>query len=152
MYCEWTRSINLNFMSNLSINCLYFAPKKALIFLPFFSPLHSIPPCLKSCQCIDHHNSSALTVFIFRPLPFSRRQRVPPDTGVGSSDGCVRRSRESCFYSEGFPLANRLPYWVTEQTNFVPAENPLVISINTDTRMNAYRGAEWNWRRRETCP
>ena len=35
-------------------------------------------------------------------------------------------------------LINQLPYWVTEQTNFGPAENPLAISINTDTRMIAY--------------
>lgn len=34
-------------------------------------------------------------------------------------------------------LINQLPYSVTEQTNFGPAENPLAISINTDTRMNA---------------
>lgn len=31
---------------------------------------------------------------------------------------------------------NRAPYWVTEQTNFGPAENPLAVSINTDTGIN----------------
>lgn len=34
-------------------------------------------------------------------------------------------------------LINLLPYWVTEHTNVGPAENPLAISINTDTCMNA---------------
>lgn len=30
-------------------------------------------------------------------------------------------------------LINRLPYWITEQTNFGPAENPLAISTNRRT-------------------
>lgn len=34
-------------------------------------------------------------------------------------------------------LITLLPYWVTEHTNFGPAENPLAISINTETCMNA---------------
>lgn len=92
---------------------------------------------LKSCWSIDHHK-----VFLIF-LSFSQRQWLPPDTGVRSwtvvSDGVMSHASILKAF-----LINWLPYWVTEQTHFVPGENPLVIPINTDTRMNAYRCRERN--------
>lgn len=59
-----------------------------------------------------------------------------PDMGVSSSTVVSDRVMTHASILKAY-LINQLPYWVTEQTNFGPAENPLAISINTDTFMNA---------------
>lgn len=83
---------------------------------------------------IDHLNPSSHSLPV-SPSPLSLSPLLP-DTGVRSLTVVSDRVMSHASILKAC-LINRQPCWVTEQTNFGPAENPLAISINTDTRMNA---------------
>lgn len=94
------------------------------LFPPFYSPSLSASPCL---------------------FP------LLPDMGVRSSTVVSNRVMSHASIPKAC-LINRQPYWITEQTNFGPAENPLAISINTDTCMNACTHTHvMTCRQRQTC-
>lgn len=86
---------------------------------------------------IDHWESSSYH------HPFTPTALLSPDMGVSSSTVVSDRvMTHASILKAG--LINQLPYWVTEQTNFGPAQNPLAVSINTDTRMNACTHTQWD--------
>lgn len=120
---------------------LFFLSLPCFILLPFFMSFRhsnfSFPaPQVKVSSCLD-----GLSIITFPSLVPTHP--LLPDMGVSSSTVVSDTVMTHASILKAC-LINQLPYWVSEQTNFGPAENPLAISINTDACMNACKHTQWN--------
>lgn len=134
-YETWRVSTCMIFLLSCSLFICF------ILLSGFFSTQPNFP--YPSCEFTTFSIFCLLQFVLFLLPPSSLRRWVLPDTGVRSptvvSDGVM--SHASILKAS---LINWLLDWVTEQTNFAPAENPLVISINTETRMDACKHTQWN--------
>lgn len=104
------------------------------ILLPLILPFKHVPLFRLKCRPALMVYRSSQFLLLLPPSFFLSLSLSPllPDTDVRSLTVVSDRVMSHASILKAC-LINQLPYLVTEQTNFGPAENPLAVLINTDT-------------------